>query len=476
MVSSQLSHGAPSQQTFVLAMGEFSPYANLHRWLPSIDRRSTKRLRVSCLQSQNYINALVDDWIKQRMPTSQTCFSVPSRPFVRFFSLLAILALLVVYNSIPAAAQGFDIRPQTGNSSYFKLTIAPGETIQDGLTIVNPGDAPQQIKVQAVRAATMAAGGLSYPDAFDGAAQWVTFEDPAGYQPAAGRLMSLPAQSSATLPFTVRVPENTTPGEYVVGIVAMPHVDPEAAATLDVEPENTDDENTGTFQVQVVTRRAMAMVITVPGETRCAASLTGIETTVVNGRWRLLLGMENAGNVHFRGEGDLVVYPADGGTPIVETPFQVGYFIPGDSIEYRLTPGIRPPEGDYHAEATFVTDCGYATALNQPVGLSREQVNEITVAPEAGTAPAVDPEAARLQAQAEWIRAIGFLLGGIAAVVLVIVLSILGVVWFLRKRKLQATTPPVSPPRRNPSPDGPHTNRPPTKPVHYFKTGGVAGK
>lgn len=357
------------------------------------------------------------------------------RNTLRLLVLCALFTTLIAMNVQSVSAQGLGVKPESGDSAHFRLSVEPGARANDALVISNHNEVATQVQVQVVRAATMARGGVAYPDDSSGPAQWLTFEQPGP--------VDVAAQGSATLPFQVDVPAGTAPGEYIIGLVITPVVN--EAAAQEIAPANAEG-NESSFRVNVVTRQALAVILTVPGDTRCEAVLHAIDSQVDRGRWQLEMAFRNTGNVHFRGEGMVTVRANDAAQPIYETPYQIDYFIPGDAIAYPLTPDVRLPEGDYQVEATFEADCGFATSFVQPIALSGEQVSDIAAADQESATPnsaalaatAVDAESARIQAQAEQIRAMGLLLGGIAALVFVIALVVVGVVFILRRRKPDA--------------------------------------
>lgn len=334
---------------------------------------------------------------------------------------LMLLATVVLFlwgaaTTVSAQAPTFGMRPQEAGRAYFEYSVAAGEAVEDVLVLNNPNDVPLSLHIAPVRGKTMAAGGITYVQEASGPAQWITLSN-------AG-LVEVPAQASLRLPFEVAVPPGTPPGEYVAGFLAAP-ASPAAEEPLQVAESDTKSS----LQVVVVSQVAVAVVITVPEASRCEAAISSLQSTSEDGRWQFGIGMQNTGNVHFRATGEVIARPVGSAEPVAQGPFNVGYFIPGDAIEYPLALEPYPTAGDYEVEVRLASDCGFETSFVQPVSISRESVRQAAAEAEAREVTAtVADEVAKMQAQAELIRAVTLLVVVITgllvvAVVLVVVLK-----------------------------------------------------
>ena len=340
-----------------------------------------------------------------------------SRPFSHILLFLSTL-VLILGNTVIASAQGpnFGIRPEDKTQSYFQFSLAPGESIQDALIASNPNDFPLALNILMVRGSTMAGGGITFTEDTSGAAQWVTFPD--------ADVVELDPSSQIVLPFQLNVPADALPGEYVVGFLGMLQ-DPSQSPVVDGDTGGSQSS----FKVKIVSKVAISMIITVTGDTICTADITSVTSTSRKGSWKLDIAMQNTGTAHFNATGEVIARPAAGGDPVASSPFTVGYFIPGDTIDLPITLNPYPTAGDYTVEVALVTNCGYQTTFSQPVTISSEEVQQAASEAVANQpATAVSDEAAKILAQAELIRSIGLSLGGLAVLILVI-----GLLWKRRK-------------------------------------------
>ncbi|MFC3505290.1 WxL protein peptidoglycan domain-containing protein [Micromonospora krabiensis] len=135
-------------------------------------------------------------------------------------SLLAALAVVGVSAGPALAADGdvawtvrTDSNSYGANRSSFSYTVNPGGTIEDGMVVANRGPAPLNLTVYAADGFTTDAGQLDLltrdkKSVAIGA--WVTS--------GTGSVTIAPGKT-ATVPFTVSVPANATPGDYVGGIL-----------------------------------------------------------------------------------------------------------------------------------------------------------------------------------------------------------------------------------------------------------------
>ena len=339
------------------------------------------------------------------------------RPCIVLATILFFLGNAAIAS---AQAPNFGIRPQEAGKGYFEYTIAAGETVQDVLVANNPNDAPLPLNIWTARGVTMAAGGITFAEDSSGPAQWITLSD-------AG-IVEIPAQTTLNLPFEVAVPAGTPPGEYVAGFLARPEELP-AATPLAAEGATGNESS---FEVKVVSQVGVTVIITVPWANQCEAAISSLTSTSDKGRWQFAIGMQNTGNMHFNSTGEVIARPVGGGEPIAQKSFEVGYFIPGDTIEYPLFLEPYPTTGDYEIEVNLLTNCGFETVFTQPVSISEENVLQAAAQAQAeGQPSAASEEAAKIQAQAELIRSIGLLVGALVALIIVGIVVVL----VLRRRK-----------------------------------------
>lgn len=137
-------------------------------------------------------------------------------------ALLAALGLLAA-GAGPASADGEVSWTVTTASNDFgsgrqnySYTLDPGGRLEDGLVVVNHGTAPLRLAVYAADGFTGEDGGL---DLLAGDAKstrvgaWVHPDRPD---------VTVPPGESANVPFTVSLPDDAAPGDYMGGIVTAP--------------------------------------------------------------------------------------------------------------------------------------------------------------------------------------------------------------------------------------------------------------
>jgi Bacterial protein of unknown function (DUF916) len=103
--------------------------------------------------------------------------------------------------------------PQGRASSYFQLSIAPGQAATATIVVTNLADKTQTLDLGRALGVTAGNGGSAYEPAArcSGPSCWVT---------GLPSHITLPARDRESLAFTVRVPPTTTPGQYLSGIAA----------------------------------------------------------------------------------------------------------------------------------------------------------------------------------------------------------------------------------------------------------------
>ena len=112
-------------------------------------------------------------------------------------------------------AEGSPYRDPTGQ--FIELgTVRPGTVLSDELLVRTSSSVPQDVLLYPVDAAPALGGGLGYSEREQTPTQvgsWVTLSQ---------RQLTLQAQGTATVTFTLRVPRDVAPGTYVGGVAAEP--------------------------------------------------------------------------------------------------------------------------------------------------------------------------------------------------------------------------------------------------------------
>jgi hypothetical protein len=345
-----------------------------------------------------------------------------------------ISVLLPLLGAAPAFAQGgltFGLRPADTSIGYFEYTMMPGEALDDAVVAVNATEDSMRLKVSVVAGHTALTGGVSFQGAVDGPAEWIDLPNEG--------IIEVPGQRQVELPFTVQVPRDAQPGEYVAGFLVS-----------QVEPEDTVQKGS-TMAVQVVPQMGLTMIITVPGEQHCEVRIDSISDDLLRGQWKLQVNMENVGNVHFRGEGEVEIRPVGSGQPVLQKSFEIGYFVAGDPLGYPIYFDSPPPDGEYEAHVAIRgTDCPFSTEYMQGMTITPNEAELAQREAEkwARAEAAAHEAAAKELAQAEKLRSIGLLLLGSAALILIALLLVILLTVLKGRQQPARQQSDVRPPRR----------------------------
>lgn len=155
----------------------------------------------------------------------------------------------LTWSVAPAGPDGPDGRPG------LTYNLDPGAAVTDHVAVTNHSEQPLTLRLYASDAFTTAGGGF---DLLAGAAQP---RDTGAWIKPARTTLDLPATSRVVVPFTMRIPENATPGDHAAGLVASL-----AAAGTDA------DGNRVTVDHRVGTR----VYLRVSGPLQPALSITGV--------------------------------------------------------------------------------------------------------------------------------------------------------------------------------------------------------
>ncbi len=210
-----------------------------------------------------------------------------------------------------------------------ELTIDPGSQGTATLTIINSED--RQLTVRPEIQVYTRNDKSGYPVETDlsaddprNIASWITF---------GAETLELGPNSTKEVIFTVTVPENAEPGGRYAALTYSPII----------------DESSGGVQIQ--TRVASLILITVTGEQRFGGQLT--EFGIAEGKMysdqpvQLAVGFENQGNVHVKAAGSIVLTDTAGNTvPKLAryTDPETGREIVADTIPVNLNRGNILPD------------------------------------------------------------------------------------------------------------------------------------
>jgi hypothetical protein len=197
---------------------------------------------------------------------------------VALFLVLAALAA-------PGAALGqgdevkLALRPVGQAGPYFDLTMRPGETRSLDVEISNVGESAISARTYASDVYTIINGGFGgrlHDEAQTGTTRWLDYSTD---------VLELQAGEGIARPFSVAVPADAAPGEYVTSLVL----------------ENDRPVGSGGSVVfNQIVRQAVAVVVTVPGRRSPALVIGNSTHKVVAGMSIVAVAVANTGNVRLK--------------------------------------------------------------------------------------------------------------------------------------------------------------------------------
>lgn len=247
--------------------------------------------------------------------------------------LVALTALAVVAPAVPAAhaadAAPLAIEPaSTGGGikrSSFNYTLTPGDSQTDSVVVSNLGDASQNVRVYLANAFTTASGKIGVK------ANESAKEDPVGWVNYTSKLgngvIQIPAKTSKTIPFTITVPPDAAPGDYAIGLAAVPVVDPLAA-----QP--------GQNNLTVVTAVATLLRLKVDGPLLPVVQIANLAADATpalvpgtdGGTTSVSFQVVNAGNQSFKATVNITETDALGNDMYSYPPIQLNEMLPGSAV------------------------------------------------------------------------------------------------------------------------------------------------
>ena len=310
-------------------------------------------------------------------------------------------------------------RPET--FSYFIHELVPGAVLTDEALLINSGAVPLTLKLYAADGITAINGGTAFAHqdveaagASRGVSRWLSLsvtETP--LQPGEDRVV----------PFTIDVPSDTLPGQYVAGLVV------EALSSGLASSSTGGDE--AQFAVTVIRRVGVAVVIDIPGP-----HVAGLEISDASLRQQddqgatFVIGVHNTGNIFMKAVGSLLITDRNG-VELAAIPLRLDTILPGDATTFHISHPYRLADGEYlltvvlnyEGESAILEGVEVTVKDGQPEGEEEE-----SILPRALTE--LFPAAAEEPALAIWLYALG------AAALLV--LAAVPLVIVLRRRRRQA--------------------------------------
>lgn len=268
----------------------------------------------------------------------------------------------------PARGVAFVLRPAEGpDGAYFTVEAEPGSTHTLTAVLGNVDDEPLSLRTYASDAFTLVNGGFGIreeDEPREGVSTWIDYE-PETFDFAPGE--------GVERTFTVTVPEDASPGEYIAGIALQ------TAEPLEIE---------GSSMFNQIVRKSVAVFILVPGETTPAIELGEPEVASGVVGNRVVVPVSNTGNVLVRPDGDIVLTGADGNEAFRQQ-LAMGAIYAGTETTLEVPLPAALPEGEYEVSVQLADEATGAQASVEPttLALSRDtaeaplEVTSATVTP-----------------------------------------------------------------------------------------------
>ena len=227
--------------------------------------------------------------------------------------------------STPDSGPLFVIHPAGGNDGeYFSLEAEPGSSHQLAVVLGNADDEPLDLLTYVNDVVPMVNGGFAVAEESvppSGTATWIDFSAEAlNFGPGEG----------VERTFSVSVPPDAAPGQYIAGIVLQ---------TLDpIEVE-------GSAMFQQIIRKTIAVFITVPGPTSSSFELGEPVIEQAGESHILMVPVSNTGNVLVRPAGEALLKDGSG-TAVMTAPVAMGSVYAGIATSLALPLQADLPPGD----------------------------------------------------------------------------------------------------------------------------------
>ena len=248
----------------------------------------------------------------------------------------------------PIPADGSHLAP---HSHYYLLELKPGEVMKQTVVLHNDNDHPIDVHVDGIDGFTSDATGASYNTPYQkakGTGRWIVVAAPE---------ITLRAGEARNVDFTVQVPRDAKPGQY---LGALGLYVPLATTSTTAAAEN----GKATFGITLQGERVIAVEVVVPGPASSHLQVTGVTPVAAPSGLRLNVGITNAGNAFAHGSGVIAV--DDTKTNI---PFTIGTFVSHTSITYRVPWTRSVVAGDHHVSVRLNYD-GHVTTWNGTVSIA----------------------------------------------------------------------------------------------------------
>ncbi len=308
-----------------------------------------------------------------------------SRAFLRFLLLMALLTLFCIAGTLTAreihamalAQPDFSLRPVLSDPQsqgqvshgYYVFDAHPGAVLKDAVEIQNVGSASGKLQLYASDATTAANGGSAFHESADqnkGSGSWITLDK---------SQIELKAGEKTTISFTIAIPNTSSPGQHLAGIVGSNTVQENLPTPQRVQGNNAASH------VNVRTLHVIPVQINLPGARVEKLTASGITAGGANQMQTLSIGLQNAGNALISAQGTLQVFN-DQGSRVQNIPVKISTIVPGTEIAYpALVQKQALAPGNYRAALDLTYGDNQRLHYENSITVTQEQVNKVFTGP-----------------------------------------------------------------------------------------------
>jgi hypothetical protein len=253
----------------------------------------------------------------------------------------------------------FVLLPVDQPDPYFAPTIEPGESSSLTVALGNAGEAPVEAVTFVADAYTLINGGFGVKgddQPKTGPTTWIDYPS---------ETLELAPEKSIERSFTVAVPADTSPGQYIAGLVLQT-----------AEPIAVGDS--AVFRQSIL--KSIAIFITVPGPVTPALAIGQATLDQKASAARLLIEVSNPGNVLLKPTGT-VTMTNEAGEQVLTAPVAMGSVYAGMDTLLEISFPTALPPGTYTVTVHLEDDQTGATADATALTVTAGDPNAVTTAP-----------------------------------------------------------------------------------------------
>lgn len=280
-------------------------------------------------------------------------------------------ASLLARGSTPEATPApeppaFLLEPVGQDGSYFTVTMEPGSTQELTVAFGNGGKEPVSALTYLSDAYTLVNGGFGVhapEEPTSGVTTWIDYPT---------ETLELASGSRLERTFTVTVPEDAEPGQYI-----------SALSIQTAEPIAVGDSD----MLRQIIKKSVAVFVIVPGPERVELEIGEVRVEQAASSSTLIIDIRNPGNVFLNPEGTVEVTTADG-KPVLSAPVAMGpvYAGTGTTLEVYIPTVLEAADytvsvslGDEKRGVT-IEEPALAVVVAEPLAAATPVAEPVTVA------------------------------------------------------------------------------------------------